>query len=172
MRRASAIWPRIAAESACLIAVAVSWIKWVVSVDMLSAFSNLPPECQKGRCGTEQREKGRQVMPAAPGYSTGSTYSPRSGAGAGGGGGGGGTGQVAVARITDPSGQVCTSLAARPAAAAAVVPSPEEAAAEQDGVAECHGCTQRRCTGQARHTSQRKHCCCKYRPRSLALLVT
>ena len=34
---------------------------------------------------------------------------PRSGCGGGGGGGGGGTGQASVARITDPSGQVCVA---------------------------------------------------------------
>jgi pre-mRNA-splicing factor ATP-dependent RNA helicase DHX38/PRP16 len=34
---------------------------------------------------------------------------PRSGAGGGGGGGGGATGQASVARITDPSAQVCVA---------------------------------------------------------------
>src|SRR5205085_12304850 len=40
---------------------------------------------------------------------TASDHWPRSGAGAGGGGGGGGAGHAAVARITDPSAQVCVA---------------------------------------------------------------
>ena len=84
----------------------------------------------KGVRAFDERNPGEAAAPPGPSRSPVSSelsaYWPRSprSTGGGGGGGGGGAGQALVARITDPSGQVCVAGPAAEAAAAA-----EEAAA-------------------------------------------